>query len=284
MRIRYSQRDNLNSTILMNMDNKNQLDILQELMQVEGPVETRENQQKRISSKKFQNVKKTTSLWIAKNKILCEMHENAVNDYVISRNAIMQLGILTNGLSLAAQSVEKYLKCYLLACGLTMKEIRKFSHNIQSLLENASKISKQKELMQFMEFSKKLEKWYNSRYPDTDDPAFSWGRNETRELDRFIYHMEDNIPIPKKTSHIKYGGGEMGHEWSSIFVRLFDNRAWMEKDSILYENEVLAPIQVDLETKYLECRLLALMPSTTQIESAIHQKRIDFVMNKYKNE
>lgn len=206
----------------MSADKTDEMDLLREMVQVRGPVETQEETHKRISTDHFKRTNKDTHLWLSENKTLCEMHDIAVEDYITSRHAVLELGLFKTELALSAQAVEKFLKCYLLAAGLPLIEIRKtYNHDIQSLLTKAHETSQQKDLLNYSNFCNDLEKWYNSRYPDSRDPASQWMRNAIPELDKFVCYLEEHMPLPPAITHLKFGGGEMGHQWSSVFVRLF---------------------------------------------------------------
>lgn len=261
------------------------MDLLREMAQVSGPIGTQEEWVKRVSTEEFKNTYKATRVWVSENKPLQEMHEIAVEDYITSRHTVLDLGLLRTGLSLAAQAVEKFLKCYLLACGLTTEDIRKnYGHEIRSLLEKAHKTSSQHELRNYFGFCEELEKWYNSRYPDSLNPASRWMRSAIPEFDKFVCYLEEYMPIPPAVTHLKFGGGEMGHEWSSIFVRLFDATSSQHRAALLNENTVLISRLGELEKRFFANRLAAAMPATTLKESMEHSNRVQAVIRKYENQ
>jgi HEPN domain-containing protein len=257
------------------------MDILRELAQVEGPVETREEASKRISTDQFNMVQKDTVTWLAENRKLCQMHEIAVEDYIVSRYAVLALGLFRTGLALAAQTVEKFLKCYLLAIGVPMEEVRKYRHKISLLLKKASDVSQKDQLLRYLDFCEDLEKWYNSRYPDSANSASHWARNAIPEFDRLVCYLEENIPMPETIIHLKYSGGESGHQWSSIFVRLFGDSFSQHRTALLFENTVLASQLNDLEENFLKYRLASIIPCNTLQESREHMNRIESVIRKY---
>jgi HEPN domain len=265
----------------MDTEKSDQMDMLREMAQVSRPVEAQEEWVKRVSTEEFKNTNKATRVWVSENKALREMHEIAVEDYVTSRHAVLDLGLLRTGLALAAQAIEKFLKCYLLASGLTIEDTRKYNHKIHSLLEKAHEISAQKELLNYSGFCKELEKWYNSRYPDSLNPASQWMRNAVPEFDKFVCYLEEYIPIPSVVTHLRYGGGEMGHDWSSIFVRLFDATSSQHRAALLNENIVLISRLGELEKKFSTNRLAAAMPATTLKESMEHSNKVQAVIRKY---
>ena len=265
----------------MNTEKTDQMDLLREMTQVRGPVETHEVTAKRISTEQFKNTNKATRVWLSENKVPCEMHELAVEDYITSRHAILDLGLFKTGLALAAQAIEKYLKCYLLAAGFTVEDTRKYNHKIQSLLEKAHETTKQNDLLSYSSFCKELEKWYNSRYPDSDNPASQWMRSAIPEFDKFVCYLEEHMPIPNAITHLKYGGGEMGHNWSSIFVRLFEATSSQHRAALLNENAVLISRLSEFEKRYFADRLAAVIPSSTLNESLEHSSRVQAVIRKY---
>lgn len=267
----------------MNMEKTDQMDLLREMMQeVSGSVETHEEWAKRISTEQFKNTDKATRLWLSENKELCEMHELAVEDYITSRHAVLDLGLFKTGLALAAQTIERFLKCYLLAARFTIKNTRKYNHKIQSLLEKAHETTKQDDLLSYSNFCQELEKWYNSRYPDSYNPASQWTRSAIPKFDNFVCHLEEHMPMPKAITHLKYGGGEMGDDWSSIFVRLFKATSSQHRAALLNENTVLISRLSELEKRYLADRLAAAIPSSTLNESLEHFSRVQAVIRKYK--
>ncbi len=257
------------------------MDLLHEMTLIKGPIETQEETIKRISTDVFKSTIKDTQLGVSKNKALREMHEIAVEDYIASRHAVLELGLLRNGLALAAQAIEKFLKCYLLASGFAIKNTRKFSHKIHSLLKKAHEISKQNDLLKYSSFCKELEKWFNSRYPDSVNPASKWMRGAIPEFDEFVCYLEENMPLPVSIKHLKYGGGELGHQWSSIFVRLYAAAFSQQRVALLNENAVLMSRLNELEKRFLANRLAAVIPSSTLNESVEYTDRVQAVIRKY---
>jgi len=267
----------------MDTEKLDQMDMLREMAQVSGPIETQEEWLKRVSTEEFKSTNQATKVWVSENQTLREMHEIAVEDYVTSRHAILDLGLLRTGLALAAQAIEKFLKCYLLASGLTIEDARKYNHKINALLEKAYDTSAQRELLNYSAFCKELEKWYNSRYPDSLNHASQWMRSAVPEFDKFACYLEECMPIPSTVMHLKYGGGEMGIEWSSIFVRLFGATSSQHRAALLNENTVLTSRLNELEKKFLLNRLTAAMPAITLKESMEHSNRVQAVIRKYEN-
>lgn len=266
----------------MSPDKTDEMDLLREMVQVRGPVETQEETHKRISTDHFKTTNKDTRLWLSENKALCEMHDIAVEDYIVSRHAVLELGLFRSGLALAAQAVEKFLKCYLLAADLPLEDIRKtYNHDIQSLLKKAHETSQQKDLLIYSNFCNDLVKWYNSRYPESRDPASQWMRNAIPELDKFVCYLEEHMPIPPAITHLKNGGGEMGHQWSSIFVRLFAATFSQHRAALLNENAVLLSRLNELEKQFLANRLAAVIPASTLDESMEHSDRVQAVIRKH---
>ncbi|NNE94163.1 MAG: HEPN domain-containing protein [Verrucomicrobiales bacterium] len=261
-----------------------QMDLLERLARVDGPIETQTETANRISDPNFVRTNRETRLWLSHNGDLRAMHEIAVEDYVTSRHAILDLGILRTGLALAAQSIEKFLKSYLLASGLTIGETRQHSHRIVDLLEKAHERTGQDHLLDYSGFCENLQKWYNSRYPDSNDPALRWMRNAVPEFDRFVCFLEEHIPLPTDIEHLKFGGGDLGHSWSSIFVRLFGDTFSQHRAALLSENGALITRIAEFETRFLSDRLAAGLPATTLRESREHSQRVEAIINEFQND
>lgn len=258
------------------------MDLFRDLSQVTKAIETNEEMAIRISDKDFIRIHDVTESWLFKNKKLCEMHNIAVEDYIVSRYAVLNLGLMRTGLSLAAQAIEKFLKCYLLAAGISMEETRKYSHKIMSIMRKVQEIYKKDELINFQQFCENLEKWYNSRYPDSSDPALQWMRGAIPDLDNFVNYLEENILLPEEIIHLKYAGGEMGNQWGSIFVRLFAGIYSQHRDALLIENIALSYRLNELQEKFFENRLAAVMPSKTLSETKEEIKRVEIVLYKHR--
>lgn len=251
--------------------------LLRELM----AVDTEEAKANKLADTQFLRIHEATRLWLASNQDLCGMHELAVEDYVTARHTILSLGLFKTGFALAAQAVEKYLKCHLMARGKPTDEIRKLLHNVPKLLDETHRVSGDNSLIGYSDFCGELEKWYNARYPDGYDQASQWSRSAVLKLDAMVCYLEEHIPMPPTVAHLKFGGGEMGHAWSSIFVRLFDVNFGQHRGALLNENAVLMARLGDFEKQYLECRQAALMASTTQGEFLERDRKIRAVFRRY---
>ena len=255
--------------------------MLSELMQIRGPIETREETLKRTSTEEFRAVHLATSAWYSTHMELVELHELAIEDYAASRNSVLALGLLHTGLVLAAQSIEKLLKCFLLAAGSTTSDTRRETHRITDLARKVHEQCGDDKILSYMRFSEDLEKWYNARYVDAHNRASGWSRSAIEKLDTLVLHLEEDMPMPPAVGHLKYGGGEMGHQWSSVFVRLFAVSFGQHRIALLMENPSLASRLEELEQAFLSRRLAAVLPAVTALENLEYNERTDAIMRKY---
>lgn len=263
------------------MEDERLIQMLNELNAVGGPVESHEDWEKRTGDDGFRNRCKIAQEWSVQNSDLCRMHEIAIDDYIAGRHAVLQLGLFNAGFALCAQAVEKLLKCYLLLAGQSLVQVKKYWHNIVDLLGEAHTTSGQQDLKKFGPFCRDLETWYSGRYPGGGNIALM--RSSIRSLDSLVCHLEEFMPLPKEVDHLRYGGGEHGHQWFSIFVRLFSAAARQHKLALLQENEYLSQRLTELEQRFKANRLLAILPAATEAEFAQHQRRVAAVERKYIN-
>ncbi len=128
-----------------------------------GPVDSAEEMKRKFSDPDLAEKDKRVRAWRESNRDLRELHNSAVEEYVIARNAVLQLGLLHSGLAIAGQAVEKELKCWLLASGVPIASVRKFSHRVSALAAKVIQVTGDRELPKFSDFFAELEKWYNAR-------------------------------------------------------------------------------------------------------------------------
>ena len=135
-----------------------------------------------------------------------QMIHNAVSDYIAAR--CLLVNGLFPGLVLAAQSVEKYFKGYILLLEPN-KNTRKFAHNITDLKKEVQSL-KDFKLDQFNDFLSRLEKHYLTRYPDNKNKSTSQSTGELIDLDELIIYLNENLPVPDE---IKFRSG--------LYIKLF---------------------------------------------------------------
>lgn len=255
--------------------------MFKELQAVGGPVESNEDWEKRIADEEFQKKYKAAQEWSVANSDVCRLHEIAIEDYIAGRYAVLQLGLFSTGFALCAQAVEKLLKCYLLLAGYSWSEMKKISHGIVILLDNAQKTSGQQDLANFLPFCQSLEKWYNSRYPGQRNTATQWMRNAVPDVDHMVCYLEECLPLPAVVAHFRYGGGDHGHQWCSVFVRLFNAMAYQHKLALLHENASLIQRLPEFESRFKADRLMAMLPAATAEEFAENSSRKDAIERKF---
>lgn len=240
-----------------------------------GPVDSAEEMKRKFSDPDLVEKDKKVRAWGESNRDLRELHNSAVEEYVISRNAVLQLGLLHSGLAIAAQAVEKELKCWLLASGVQITDVRRFNHRVSNLAAEVIQVTGDLELPKFSNFFAELERWYNARYPDSYDKASRWARKEILELDELFGHLEFEFPLPQEVSHLKFGGGSWSGDWLSIFVRMFSVYHGQHRTALLYENAYLESRINDIWARFLNDRKNSFFPIATAAEEAAHREITD---------
>lgn len=174
-----------------------------------------------------------------------QMIDNAVQDYISAR--CLLINGLFPGLVLAAQSVEKYFKGYILLLDRS-KNTRKFSHNIIDLKDEVQRL-KDFGLDNYNNFLKRLEKHYLTRYPDNKNKSTFMSTDELLELDKLIIHLNENLPVPEE---IKFRSGL----YIRLFLHLENNLPKMLPEGYwaTLHNEPLNNILDKLTAKYLQVK------------------------------
>jgi HEPN domain-containing protein len=124
----------------------------------------------------------------------------ATEDYISSRCLILN-GFLT-GLTLAAQSVEKYLKGFLLLKDNTVSPHR-LRHNFVDLFGKLKTISNY-QWDPYDNLISRLKGHYQSRYPDNPDKSMRMSGSELVEIDLLILDLNEQMPLPDE---VKYRSG-----------------------------------------------------------------------------
>jgi len=239
-----------------------------------GLGETFQQSHARMQDTAFIACSHETDQWLAANPQLREMHELAVEDYITARHAIGELGLFRSGLPLAAQAVEKLLKCHLLAYGVPLSKVGSYGHKLPKLLLAVSKLGTP-ELGDHIDFCKQLESWYFTRYPEESPKAMEWMRSAVVPLDKLVISLDEKIPMPKIVEHLKYGGGISGHAWRSTFVRIFVATSSQHVSALVKENLQLQPRLPELQKRFNECRRMCAIPAMTLEESQEHIRQME---------
>lgn len=214
--------------------------------------------------------------WVDNNAQLRAMHEIAIEDYIAARYSVLGLGLFTVGFALAAQSIEKLLKCYLMLGGAQLADMKNFSHKLESLFHAAVSCNAALQARQvaFGSLCSKLHAWYQSRYPCAPNSASEWVRADFAQVDEMVVYLEEHMPLPTPVISLLYAGGSNGFQWNSIFVRLFHVLSDQHRHALLLENAELQGRLPQLFERFLEARKTYLLPAQTAQESAQRHQQI----------
>ena len=115
----------------------------------------------------------------------------------------MLLNQLFPGLVLGAQAIEKFLKAYILLAD-PKKNVRKLSHSLSKLLEEANQLTPNAELLNFRSVVVKFTGHYETRYPDNPRASTSMTTADINELDQLVIFLNENLPCPM---NVRYRSG-----------------------------------------------------------------------------
>jgi hypothetical protein len=130
-----------------------------------------------------------------------QMLRVATQDYAAARCLLLN-GLFT-GLGVGAQTIEKFLKAYILFFDPDRK-VRRLKHSLLDLLDEVNLIAPQLELIQFREVVERFEKHYAARYPDDPKRSISMTTADLVHLDRIVVLLSDHMLCPR---HVKYRSG-----------------------------------------------------------------------------
>ncbi len=125
----------------------------------------------------------------------------AAQDYAAARCLLLN-GLLT-GLVMGAQTIEKFLKAYLLFQD-PRRDVRRLSHSLPKLLQETGALFPQLPLSGFAPLAERFGKHYATRYPDNPDASTSMTSADLFELDAFVIFINENLPCPHP---VKYRTG-----------------------------------------------------------------------------
>lgn len=135
-----------------------------------------------------------------KNQSAMLLIHQATEDYISAR--CLLLNGLMPGLTLASQSIEKYLKGFLLLRDNTINP-RQFSHNLVDLFDNL-KIISNFNWDTYDNLISRLRGHYQARYPDNHDRSMSMSTVELIEIDQLAINLVEQMPMPDE---VKYRSG-----------------------------------------------------------------------------
>ena len=118
----------------------------------------------------------------------------AAHDYAAARCLLLN-GLVSGGLVMGAQAIEKFLKSYLLLKN-PAKDIRELQHSLTDLLNEAHQLSPGLGLSKYSTTMVRYEDYYRNRYPDNNVALAGMSSEEIFELDEFIMFLNDNLSLP----------------------------------------------------------------------------------------
>jgi hypothetical protein len=126
----------------------------------------------------------------------------AAHDYAAARCLLLN-GLMSGGLAMGAQTIEKFLKAYVLLKN-PAADVRKLQHSLTDLLTAADQLSPALGLSKYAALTDRFGCYYRSRYPDNPNPPTAMYSAEIVEFDEFIMFINDNMPCPFE---VKYRTG-----------------------------------------------------------------------------
>lgn len=188
--------------------------------------------------------KEAVETFARQNKLAMQFLMVATDEYAAARCCLFN-GLLS-GLVLGAQAVEKYLKAFILFRDST-KNVRKLSHKISSLANQASSLDSSFSSSQYAQLITKLEQHYNTRYPDNLDASKHMSSSEIDELDQFVIFINEKMGVPLE---VKYRSGFYAQINSSLERSvLFPTERWIKEN-----NKALIPLLPSIQSQYLAVR------------------------------
>lgn len=131
----------------------------------------------------------------AQNSKASTLLVTAAQDYAAARCLLLN-HLVSSGLVMGAQAIEKFLKAYILLKRPT-ENIRRSKHSLVELLKKSDQLYPVLGMSQYLMMLKRYEDYYDNRYPD-NNVALEAGMSsaEVFELDEFILFLNDNLSMP----------------------------------------------------------------------------------------
>lgn len=118
----------------------------------------------------------------------------AAHDYAAARCLLLN-GLVSGGLAMGAQTIEKFLKAYVLLIN-PATDVWRLQHSLADLLTAADQLSPVLGLSNYAALTDRFGSYYRNRYPDNPNPPPAMYSTEIVELDEFIMFINDNMPCP----------------------------------------------------------------------------------------
>jgi hypothetical protein len=122
----------------------------------------------------------------------------AARDYAAARCLLLNMHF--PGLALGAETIEKYLKAYILIHDPTIN-VRQLNHNLGKLLQRADKCFPTLNLLSYANLIERFRGHYQTRYPDNPDASPSMTTADLLELDEMVIFLNENLPCPKSVRY-----------------------------------------------------------------------------------
>jgi hypothetical protein len=174
------------------------------------------------------------------NREASEFVVAATDDYVACRCCL--LNGLFPGLRLGAESIEKYLKAFVLY-GDPSRKVKKHRHRIKDLALLASSLKPQFSAVQFGHVIDRLETHYRHRYPDVRDFKRDASTSELVGIDEIVLNISECLPIPEVPKFRNYG--YYFFVCCSWTPSMHPYKKWLEQ-----ENVALQRVRASLLTRY----------------------------------
>jgi HEPN domain-containing protein len=133
------------------------------------------------------------------NSTAVQLLHTAAIDYASARCLLLN-GLVSGGLAMGAQAIEKFLKAHILLKN-SAADVRKLRHKLPDLLNEAHQLSPGLGLSKYSALMDRFLRHYQHRYPDNANASTSMTSEEIFELDEFIMFLNDNMSCPFETKY-----------------------------------------------------------------------------------
>ena len=134
----------------------------------------------------------------ANSKATLLLHTAAV-DYASARCLLLN-GLVSGGLAMGAQAIEKFLKAHILLKN-PAADVKKLRHALSDLLREADELSPGLSLCEFSALMDRFWRYYQHRYPDNSNLSASMTSEEIFQLDEFIMFLNENLFLPLEAKY-----------------------------------------------------------------------------------
>jgi HEPN domain-containing protein len=182
----------------------------------------------------------TNEFCTTNSKATLLLHTAAV-DYASARCLLIN-GLVSGGLTMGAQAIEKFLKAYILLRN-PAADTKKMRHALSDLLKDADQLSPGLDLCKFSAMMDRFWRYYQHRYPDNSESPTSMTSEEIFELDEFIMFLNENLSLPLEA---KYRTGL----YALVTFSLHGNTVTPWERWIKQGNRALAPRSPQIEANF----------------------------------